>query len=163
MAAPCGTTENEVRLSVTISEVLAVKDNWDKAKFPTYDPALTPRHVGELVDRTLELEIAAIPGADIAVTDTEPDGPELRNPTSAPLTDADIERLYAGKKFIFTLEPLNSPGDLYWSGAWSLNSRKWAINTMQRAAGKDCPALLTNQGRSFRGNDLRTPSSAVGR
>jgi hypothetical protein len=151
MASPCGSQENQTHLSVTVSEVLAVKDGWDEVRFPTYDPALAPRHVGELVGRTLELEVAAISGADFAATDTEPDGPELHNPTDAPLTDADIGRLYVGKEFIFTLEPLNSPGDLYSSGAWSLQSRNWAINTIRRGAGRDCPALLENHGRSFRG------------
>ena len=152
MASPCGSQENQTHLSVTVSEVLAVRNGWDKGRFPMYDPALAPRHVGELVGRTLELEVAAISGADFAATDTEPDGPDLHNPTDAPLTDADIGRLYVGKQFIFTLEPLNSPGDLYSSGAWSLKSRNWAINTMRRAAGRDCPELLENQGRSFRGN-----------
>jgi hypothetical protein len=151
MASPCGSQENQTRLSVTVSEVLAVNNGWDKDRFPTYDPALAPRHVGELVGRTLELEVAAIHGPDFAATDTEPDGPDLHNPTDAPLTDADIGRLYVGKQFIFTLEPLNSPGDLYSSGAWSLKSRNWAINTMRRVAGRDCPALLENQGRLFHG------------
>lgn len=151
MASPRGSQENQTHLSVTVSEVLAVRNDWDNSRFPMYDPALAPRHVGELVGRTLELEVAAISGADFAATDTEPDGPDLHNPTNAPLTDADIGRLYVGKQFIFTLEPLNGPGDLYSSGAWSLKSRNWAINTMRRSAGRDCPELLENQGRSFRG------------
>lgn len=53
--------------------------------------------------------------------------------------------------YIFTVEPWKGPGDLYWGGAWSLNSRNWAINTMRRVAGNDCPALLENNGQSFRG------------
>lgn len=154
MPSPCGSQENQTHLSVTVSEVLAVRNGWDKVRFRIYDPALAPRHVGELVGRTLELEVAAISGADFAATDTEPDGPDLHNPTDAPLTDAEIGRLYVGKHFIFTLEPVNSPGDLYSSGAWSLKSRNWAITTMRRLAGRDCPELLENQGRSFRGKPV---------
>ena len=158
MAAPCD-EEDAMRLRVTVSEVLAVRNSWDTIKFSTYDPALAPRHVGELVGRTIHLHVYAIFWDGFAATDTEPDGPYLHNPTSAALTDLDIGRLYGGKMFIFTLEPWNGPvvepwrgpGDLYWGGVWSLSSRNWAINTMRRVAGRDCPALLENNGRSFHG------------
>jgi hypothetical protein len=142
MAAPCD-EENGIRLSVTVSEVLAVKSSWDRVMFGTYDPALTPRHVGELVGRTLKLHVDAISGAEF--------GPYLPNPTSTALTDADIERLYGGKRFIFTLLPPNGTGEPHWSGGWSLRYRDWAIKTMRRRAGSDCPELLEEHGRSFRG------------
>ena len=107
MAAPCN-EENGMRLSVTVIEVLAVKNNWDKATFSTYDPALTPQHVGELVGRTLQFRVDAMSGPGFAATDTEPDGPYLHNPTSTELTDTDIARLYRGKMFIFTGYPFSS-------------------------------------------------------
>ena len=150
MAAPCS-EENGMRLRVTVSEVLAVKDSWDKVTFSTYDPALAPRHVGELVGRTLYLHVDAISGPGTPATDSEPEGPYLHNPTSNALTDADVERLYNGRMFIFTIEPRISPRGPYWSGAWSLNSKPWAINTMRQAAGRDCPALLEDHGRSLHG------------
>jgi hypothetical protein len=142
MAAPCD-PENAIRLSVTVNEVLAVKSSWDKVMFSTYDPALSPRHVGELVGRTLILHVDAVSGEEV--------GPYLHNPTSKALADADVERLYNGRMYIFTVEPRSGPGGPYWSGAWSLNSRNWAIKTMRRAAGSDCPALLEDHGRSLHG------------
>jgi hypothetical protein len=160
MAAPC-LQEHGMRLSVTVSEVLAVKKDWDRRMYETYDPSFSPRHAMELIGRTLDLHVdtGAVPW--VTTTDSER-GPDndgyLDAPTAEPLTDADIRSLYGGKSFIFTMQPSNSPGDPHWSGAWPMNSRMWAMKLMRQRAGNQCPALLLGQGGPFSGKPVTDTS-----
>ena len=141
MASPC-LQKNGMHLSVTVSEVLGVRTDW---RHGTYDPSLTSRHATELIGQTLDLHVdaSAVPWVTTVDDELGPDNDEyLDNPTAAALTDTDIQRLYVGKSFIFTMLPPNSPGDPLWSNAWPLNSKTWATKVMRRRAGNNCAALL---------------------
>jgi hypothetical protein len=144
MASPCN-PEHGMRLSVSVSEVLAVKKDWNGEAYLTYDPSFTPRHAMELIGQTLDLhvETGAMPWVTTLHEGVPDSGGYLDTPTDAPLTDADIQRLYGGKSFIFTMQPSNTPDAPHWSGAWPMNSKSWAMNVMRQKAGNDCPTLLS--------------------
>jgi hypothetical protein len=135
---------NGVRLSIVVNEVLAVSK--DNPPLTVDGVPLTPSRVLDLIGKTLEVSMSAHNQHFLTADDdaSAPDnGGYLVAPTSDPLTDADVRRLYVGESFVFSLVPSLEPGSQpQWGTVWPLKSRAWLVKTLQQWAGKDCPAPL---------------------
>jgi hypothetical protein len=63
---------------------------------------------------------------------------DLPGPTSEPLTDKNVRRLFVGKTFIFSIVP-RTGSQPYWATAWPVNSRRWVMKTLRLMNGSACP------------------------
>ena len=120
---------NIVRLSIKMGVVLAVsKDRQppgeDTALSGTYDS------IQNDVGRTVEIETS--------VADSDDDG-DLVGPTSEPLTDKRVKKLFVGKEFIFSIMPTGALDGHHWATVWPMKSKPWVMKTLREADGAGCP------------------------
>lgn len=134
----CG-YQNYVRLTIVIKEVLAVggTSSWRQPVVPKSSGA-----VEDVIGKRFDVL------AEVADSPSHPtwsgDGPInyglLTGPTSKPLTDKQVQDLFVGKTFIFSIMPRT--GEMpYYSTVWPVESKTWVLKTVREGDERSCPAI----------------------
>lgn len=134
--------QNSVRLSVVVSKVIAMSKALTAQL--TENSSYAPSGMANIVGQTLTFSVDAISVDSPRTESFDPDAPssggDLVAPNNDPLTDSDVQRLYAGKEYVFTLITLDSPRNS--ANVWPMESRNWIMTTLRERGGEHCPAIL---------------------
>jgi hypothetical protein len=129
---------NYVRLTIVIKEVLAVggASSWEPV-IPKSNGA-----VEDVIGKRFDV-LAEVQDSPHYPT-WSGDGPTnyglLTGPTSKPLTDKQVQDLFVGKTFIFSIMARTGQRP-YYSTVWPVESKTWVLNTVREGNERLCPVI----------------------